>query len=629
MKTLINSITFALCAFTLHAAPREFNLEVPPDMAGHTFSLYQYDPADPANPATTTPFVPSFWNNDTGRLSLVATVEDENRQFFIQNLTIGGQIDGAPYTGSFMAATSEGFSANGNNIFTYWLSSEDQDDTLGLLFDTTASGGGIWAFPMSGMTTLDFWEVWGFMNFWFDTGIPRATYTGTATLLNLTAQTYLDSSNNWQPFTGALPTVAVSVFVGWTTPVSETFTLHTQGRSTQTVTPATALVSGQVGSFEEFWLTRDSDGKISPAAVAFSSQGTLDWSSSFDTPPANWVTTPFLIGQEFASHPIKVVHPSGVEQWLEPDPAFPLPDTISATSPSYKAYHFRATVDMSQAWALVDTTTNANLGCRTSVMDGLYNWLPAPPVSSITVSLPASRDSSEFSFVDANGQATYWQDTFQSGSYNYDFQGWTFPIDYKVGIMTLTGNGSYRLVDHVTGRGQIVDTSTSSVNAETWTLPTAVSLQLPASRWTHDLWIVSPGHAEKIQPVSMQGLWVFTGNLAYYNEAAVFAPFNTFIGTATAYDGSWIVVDMTTGELAPQASGTDLGSWSTASDQWDYDSDGLYDWYEFLIGTNHMMADTDSDGVNDSAELATGTNPRAQTLTVAAASSLQIFTPLE
>ncbi len=88
---------------------------------------------------------------------------------------------------------------------------------------------------------------------------------------------------------------------------------------------------------------------------------------------------------------------------------------------------------------------------------------------------------------------------------------------------------------------------------------------------------------------------------------------------------------MTTSEVAPIDVNypTELGSWSTASDLIDTDGDGLYDWYEFLVGTNATLWDTDGDGVNDGAELAAGTNPRVQSLTVAAASSLQIFTPLE
>ena len=106
----------ALLAVALHAEQRNLTLNVPADMAGHSFALYQYDPNDIANTAATVTFTPSYWDASTGTLSLSA-VMDENRTLFVQNLTIGGEIDATnSWTLGNISGTSLDFTAAGNNF---------------------------------------------------------------------------------------------------------------------------------------------------------------------------------------------------------------------------------------------------------------------------------------------------------------------------------------------------------------------------------------------------------------------------------------------------------------------------------------------------------------------------------
>ncbi len=361
MKALTISVISALFIAALHAEPRTFYLNVPADMAGHAFGLYQYDPNDPNSTFSSAYFVPSYWDVSTGTLSLSAVVEDENRSVFVDNYTIGGEIsaDGVWTSGS-ISATSFDFTSGGYNVFTFSNDAAYKSNVYGLLFDTTASNGGIWAFPATGQTgevSLPIPDAGnptntGIFNLWFDTGISRNSYYGSATLVDLTRWMYLDGAGTWR-WLGSyqVPTMEVIIDVGVDSE-GQSFTLHTQGGSAQALVAAfDGGISGQVGMFEEFWVTRDADGALSPRATAMTGIPTQGWSSSFAVQPPNWVQTPFFIGQEIAGHPIKAVHPDGREQWLEPDPAIPWPDNVSTTignvTHSYQIFHFRATVDSS------------------------------------------------------------------------------------------------------------------------------------------------------------------------------------------------------------------------------------------------------------------------------------------
>ncbi len=545
---LIHSIAFALSALTLHATNVQLDLEVPADMAGHTFNLYLYYPGD-TSPTSMTTFGPSYWNSATERLSLSVLVEQGSWQYVIENQTLGGLgFDAGNYTNSFFSLTSEDFTANGNNLFTFWVYASEQADVFGLLFNApTNTGDFTAAFPMTGMTGTLTLPDWGIVNLWSDTGIPRSYMSGTGTLVNISQATYLDPSHTWQPLGNyVLPTMPVSIWVGANNAGMQ-FTLHTLGGSAQSVTVSDQqdgqYVTGQVGLLEVFWVTRDADQRLSSAAVAFSGQENQDWSAEFPDIVPNWVMTPFLIGHEFASHPLKVVHASGVEQWLEPDPVSPLPETISTTvngvSQNYQVFHFRATVDTTQAWTLVDTTTSADLGQRTTVTDGLDNWVPDVSGTSISVLIPANRNTSDFVLINDLGEEIPWWDSLSQGSWSFLSYGLECTVDYRIGSMNFTNTGgNWRVRDKGTGLEYGVDPNMAGEPLDlSWQLPTSnLSLQLPASRWTHDLWLWSPGRFEKIRPVTMQGLWSFYGSAETFDQTVSFSPFNSFIGTAVYGD---------------------------------------------------------------------------------------------
>ncbi len=608
-------------------------------MAGHEFSIYQYDPADPATRLFESAVLPDYWIAATQRLRLVATLGNGAFPFVLENLTFGGSYEQTGLTGTLFLTPSI-FTTQGNIRYTFTDSFDNGGDAYGLLFYPPSSSVPF-AFPETGRSgEFRAYGISGLFNVWSDTGIPVSTYstTGTGILVNLTKNLYkLDAENAvWLSLAGyTIPTMPIVVNVGVGSS-GQPFTLHTEGGSAQSlVASGSGEITGPVGLLEEFWVTRNSDGAISPVAVAMTGAVTQNWAVYFTTQPQHWVMTPFLIGEEIASHPIKVVHTSGAIQWLEPDPALPVPDTVSTTisgvTKFYQIYHFRAPVNALDGWSLYDASNNQYLGSFTTTSTkGLDEWLPPSPVGQITVTIPTSRVGTDFVLRDAVGNETAWVSNGGTGFWNYTFGSATTQVHFKHGTVAKVGPGPFKIVDKLTGSEQATS-GTSSVDLKMWSIPEPITFTIPASRWTHDLWLGSPsaGRAERITPATMQGLWTFSeaGDLS-----ATFTPFSVFVAASTAYGNApWKIIDMTTSEVAPinPNSPTDLSGWSTPTDTQDSDGDGLYDWYEFLVGTKANVADTDGDGANDGAELAAGTNPRAQSLPATAASSLQILTPLE
>ena len=246
-----------------------------------------------------------------------------------------------------------------------------------------------------------------------------------------------------------VPTMPIVVDVGVGSS-GQSFTLHTEGGSAQSlVASGSGEITGPVGLLEEFWVTRNADGAISPVAVAMTGADTRNWAVYFTTQPQQSVMTPFLIGEEIASHPIKVVHTSGAIQWLEPDPALPVPDTVSTTisgvTKFYRIYHFRAPVNALDGWSLYDASNNQYLGHSTTVTKGLDEWSPPSPAGQITVTIPTSRVGTDFVLRDAVGNETAWVSNGGTGFWNYTFGSATTQVYFNMGRLRRSGRGLSRL----------------------------------------------------------------------------------------------------------------------------------------------------------------------------------------
>ena len=159
-----------------------------------------------------------------------------------------------------------------------------------------------------------------------------------------------------------------------------------------------------------------------------------------------------------------------------------------------------------------------------------------------------------------------------------------------------------------------------------WHAPMTLLLKISATRWNNSLEIrAANGQSIGIAKHQVQGDWS-------WNPASAQSWFNSygfFDASGSALAGiPWVLYDNTRGQVL-SGSVSDPSDFTGATDDTNSDTDSLPDWYERMIGTNPLLADTDGDGVNDDAEITAGTNPRAVLVTVGSNATLSVFTPLE
>ncbi len=241
---------------------------------------------------------------------------------------------------------------------------------------------------------------------------------------------------------------------------------------------------------------------------------------------------------------------------------------------------------------------------------GLHNLVHDPGYSGLEIAAGdlgpqnAFRVSGSQNAYDSQGNVyysyPYWEyhyAVFQDPTVPFWFDVWSAGQFLKISTDLMDGYSPPPMPDY-TPRPDFVQGSTQPI-----------SLNISATRWNHQL-EVRTGYGERY-PVTadrMQGFWSVDQRSQSWFTSYWYFNATSFINPG--YD--WRVVDLTTGEEAPQG-GYDLSSWHASDANLDTDGDGLVDWYEKLIGLNHLNKDSDGDRMPDGWEIQHSFNPTNNT----------------
>jgi len=449
---------------------------------------------------------------------------------------------------------------------------------------------------------------------------------------------------------------------------SAVFTFHTSSGSLQSLTPFWSsgydpesnsywsgyVISGYAGVGESYWFTRDSDGASStPRQMLWTAQFT-DLTVAFPDPPTrNLQSYTFQVGSPRNGHALAVHQTDGYVTYLYVAPwNWQDANTLTSYDSSGNAFTYYYTdyvadVDSGQSWWLMDETTGEYLGSTQTVLDGYNPYAPPvdpPPTPVIRLLVNEARhghslilrenDGSVRSIVPDSGYegvGTYlsaWQTYSDSTGGERTLEIRYFPVSANFDPAQ-----SFSLVDQTTGEEMLWDIPGAPTTAPTfqwdsasqsysadlsrWYLPAVpITLNISATRWTHDLMLCQPnGVSFALTKGNLQGSWsVYGGGFGW------FTTYNYFDATSAAQPGlDWWVYDTTSGEVSA-SNQSDLTQWLGESSNVDADGDGLPDWYEFIAGSDPYgfntppppfdpNADDDWDGIPNGWEVAHGLNP--------------------
>jgi hypothetical protein len=261
-------------------------------------------------------------------------------------------------------------------------------------------------------------------------------------------------------------------------------------------------------------------------------------------------------------------------------------------------------VDQRQHWILFDETTpGENLGQVTSVDDWPPAWHVSVPQGKISLNIPNWRKGHMLKVRQGfNGSPISVENDFLSeGSYlvgtRYSLQDSPYFRTYSFHFVPALADGDPTQPFLVVDGDEVFDCGANERSpAEWYGPPEPLTLSLNASRWSHELYVRQfDGSQFLVQRSNLQGGWWINGS-----GQSVFHSFGIFEGLGWRQQLlQFAVFDRTTGELA-DANITALAAWGT--DTTDTDGDGLYDWWEVLLGTIPTIADTDGDGDVDGAD---------------------------
>ncbi|MEA3207151.1 MAG: large repetitive protein [Chthoniobacter sp.] len=413
------------------------------------------------------------------------------------------------------------------------------------------------------------------------------------------------------------------------------YTFHTSANSLQAVRPSwgTAIdietgqqysgyiVIGNVMMGDYFWLTRDSDGATwppigQPQRMLRKDQA-VDWSSHFPPIP-NLQTLTFRIGgrdgDDFA-----VRYTDDTESELSPGiNGYFTTWGINGQEVVYYYTEYTAVVDVDRTWNLIDINTGDELGSVTDSFEGWEPWQPNPPAGFLSLLLSSSRSghliqviqddnvvwnvSRAPGYLDPNAFISSWNTVF-AGTEDER----TYELRYFPAIAPHDPSQGIRLRDTVTGEEVSYEAGDGAIDLSLWyQTKQSLSVKIPASRRTHELWLHQPnGASSLVTPGDLQGLWS--------NDSlgrTWFSSYGYFDGTALYHpELDWWIYDVDAHEIS-NPNTPDLSSWAGANDSVDSDSDGLPDWYEFITGTEVQNWDSDGDGISDEWEVAHGLSPR-------------------
>jgi hypothetical protein len=412
--------------------------------------------------------------------------------------------------------------------------------------------------------------------------------------------------------------------------VTFAYTFHTSRGSLQGVSPhwdsvwsptlnaqiGGYVLSGSVSAGEEFWVTRDVDGKPSPRTLMLFQNQVVDWSAFF--PPApNLQTLTFQIGQAHYDHVLAVQYDDDtlsylyLADWDQYWGNFHVSyDSSGATFSYYYSAH-QARVNVDRSWSLINVTTGENYGAVQSLMTGYDPNQPLlPQPGAITVTINSDRAAHTFhtrqngathQIVPGSDPPTYFSD------WNWYFVGtpnerWAETRYFQANAWVVQFQ-DFWVVDETTGEEQYFPGGGGTADLRQWRLPpVAQVVNLSVTRWNHELWLhQSNGESSPLARGNLQGSW----------SQSWFTTYQYFDASTQVRSGlEWWIYDVTTGEISPPNT-ADLAAWVAADVNADADGDGLPDWYEFIIGTTLQSPDSDGDGLPDGWEVRYGLQPTA------------------
>jgi hypothetical protein len=424
---------------------------------------------------------------------------------------------------------------------------------------------------------------------------------------------------------------SAKVLVSYSEP-GGTYTFHTSGGTLQGVSaswenavdPVSAniyegwMVSCPVQAGTAFWVTRDSDGAMSPRMTMPLNNQVVDWSAAFP-PVQNLQTFWFQIGGDRAGHTLSIHHMNGTAMplyqplWTTPGANYLTTWDGDGLQTDYHYENFEAKVDVSQTgWTLFDETTGEELGQTTAVFESWQVWRPEPPAGLMSIAMSSSRrghdlwlrqaaDGLLFPLSPAAGYETPANDRTASNTRSFNGTGATLQnsFSYFPAEAQYDAAQGFSIVDQTTGEEIPFPAGTPSANLSQWYLAASpLTVNVSVTRWTHELWLRQPnGWQVRLKNQTLQGEWV--GGVS-------FTSYGYFDAAASCHPGvDWWIYDATTGEVSA-VSPADLIGWT---DDTDSDADTLPGWQEFILGTDPHNPDTDGDGLSDAWELAHGMNP--------------------
>jgi hypothetical protein len=488
-----------------------------------------------------------------------------------------------------------------------------------------------------GAYSLGFMEGWAFVPADFDYAF---VYDLTANEKSISGAPDLTPESMWEP-TGQTDFWPLAPVVIWTGEYGETFDLISDGGDVQFVS-ATEVdsssggtrygVATTVGFGRSFRLIRTGDGLESQSFIV--NWGLVNQVQVFESgfPPLileDWQTLMFRAspGRNPFGWKVRRTRDSSSEtpiswnSWTNGEYYY-LPDNTPVWVEWYEGFAY---VNVAGGWTVVDSYGN-NLGSSQDFIDWPVYTPPDPTHWEIL--LPASRTghtitSSEGKSVNPVEAAVSWVDAWDSFTqepYGYWLNSFDIAVEANTTAISLFDQTSQEQSSEV-NLPYITGAWTD------WHSSEKLVLKVSATRWSHNMEIrCANGNVFPITKGKVQGDWSFnaaTGQ-SWFNSYGFFD-----VSSFKRVGIPWHLYDVTRNAIltASQPGGTDF---TNATDNVDSDGDGLYDWEEYLLGTDPHDSDTDDDGRTDYQEVRIDhTNPRVGNPASDPNPTLIVFTPLE